>query len=287
MLKPLLQDDDFLVDVHTASPDKIHLWWLGQSGYLVKYAGSHLLIDPYLSDSLTQKYAGTDKPHVRMTERVIAPERLDFIDVVTSSHNHTDHLDGETLIPIMSINPNLTVIIPQANVAFAAERLKVPADRLTPIRTDSDPISVGPFTFEAIPSAHESLETDEHGDHKFIGYLISVGGRTIYHSGDACLYDGLIERLRKWKIDLALLPINGRDPKRGVAGNYSAAEAVLLAKTIQAGLLVPCHYGMFEFNSVSPDEFIRQAQANHVPYQVLLSGEKISLTAGNADKTIA
>lgn len=287
MLKPLLQDDDFLVDVHTASPDKIHLWWLGQSGYLVKYAGFHLLIDPYLSDSLTQKYAGTDKPHVRMTERVIAPERLDFIDVVTSSHNHTDHLDGETLIPIMSINPNLTVIIPQANVAFAAERLKVPADRLTPIRTDSDPISVGPFTFEAIPSAHESLETDEHGDYKFIGYLISVGGRTIYHSGDACLYDGLIERLRKWKIDLALLPINGRDPKRGVAGNYSAAEAVLLAKTIQAGLLVPCHYGMFEFNSVSPDEFIRQVQANHVPYQVLLSGEKISLTAGNADKTIA
>jgi len=287
MRKPLLQDDDFLVDVHTASPDKIHLWWLGQSGYLVKYAGSHLLIDPYLSDSLTQKYAGTDKPHVRMTERVIAPERLDFIDVVTSSHNHTDHLDGETLIPIMTINPNLTVIIPQANVAFAAERLKVPADRLTPIRTDSDPISVDPFTFEAIPSAHESLETDEHGDHKFIGYLISVGGRTIYHSGDACLYDGLIERLRNWKIDLALLPINGRDPKRGVAGNYSAAEAVLLAKTIQAGLLVPCHYGMFEFNSVSPDEFIRQAQADHVPYQVLLGGEKLSLTAGNVDKTIA
>jgi L-ascorbate metabolism protein UlaG (beta-lactamase superfamily) len=27
------------------------------------------------------------------------PERLDFMDVVTSSHNHTDHLDVETLIP--------------------------------------------------------------------------------------------------------------------------------------------------------------------------------------------
>ena len=55
---------------------------------------------PYLSDSLTAKYAGTDKPHVRMTERAIDPARLDFIDVVTSSHNHTDHLDHETLWPL-------------------------------------------------------------------------------------------------------------------------------------------------------------------------------------------
>ena len=51
----------------------------------------HLLLDPYLSDSLTRKYAATDKPHVRMTELVIDPARLDFIDAVTSSHNHTDH----------------------------------------------------------------------------------------------------------------------------------------------------------------------------------------------------
>ncbi len=281
MLEPLLQDDAFLADVHAASPGRLHLWWLGQSGYLVKYGDSHLLIDPYLSDSLTKKYAGTEKPHIRMTARVIAPEQLDFIDVVTSSHNHTDHLDAETLIPLLAKNPALTVIVSQANLAFAAERLKAPIDRLTPIRADGDPMRVGPFTFQAIPSAHENLETNENGDHKYIGVLIFVAGRTIYHSGDACLYDGLIERLRKWKIDLALLPINGRNPKRGVAGNFSAAEAVQLAKATQSGLVVPCHYGMFEFNTVSPEEFIQQAQANLVPYQVLQNGERISLTAVN------
>lgn len=279
MLKPLLQDDAFLSDVYAASPDQLHLWWLGQSGYLVKYAGSHLLIDPYLSDSLTEKYAGTDKPHVRMTERVIAPERLDFIDVVTSSHNHTDHLDSESLIPLIANNPNLSIIVSRANLAFAAERLHEPIDRLTPIRTGGKPIFVSPFKFQAIPSAHERMETDENGEHKFISYLITVAGRTIYHSGDACLYDGLIEQLKRWKIDLALLPINGRDPKRGVAGNFSASEAVQLAKTIQAGLVIPCHYGMFEFNSVSPDEFVQLAQANQVPYQVLQAGERLSLTA--------
>ncbi len=277
MLKPLLQDDVFLEDVHAADPDNLHLWWLGQSGFLVKWGNSHLLIDPYISDSLTQKYANTDKPHVRMTERVIAPERLDFIEVVTSSHNHSDHLDGETLIPLLAVNPGLTVIIPRANLAFAAERLRVPVQRLTPIRAMQDPITVGPFRIQAVPSAHETLETDEHGDHKYLGYVITVAGRTIYHSGDACPYPGLVESLKKWTIDLALLPINGRDPKRGVAGNFTAGEAVELGHAIHVGLVIPCHYAMFEFNSVSPDEFIRLAQTRQVPYQVLANGERVSL----------
>src|SRR6266513_2966987 len=78
------------------------LWWLGQSGFLVVANGRAILLDPYLSDSLTRKYAQTDKPHARMTERVVAPEALaslGVIDVITSSHNHTDHFDPETLIP--------------------------------------------------------------------------------------------------------------------------------------------------------------------------------------------
>ena len=59
----------------------------GHSCWEIQGAKHRILIDPYLSDSLTHKYAGTDRPHVRMTERVVAPERLTFIDVVTSSHN--------------------------------------------------------------------------------------------------------------------------------------------------------------------------------------------------------
>ncbi len=73
------------------------LWWLGQSGFLLQWQGIHVLLDPYLSDSLTKKYSQTDKPHVRMTELVIDPARLSFVDIVTSTHNHTDHLDAETL----------------------------------------------------------------------------------------------------------------------------------------------------------------------------------------------
>jgi len=279
MIKPVLQDNTFLEDVSRAkeNSEQLHLWWLGQSGYLIQWQGHHLLIDPYLSDSLTKKYAGTNKPHVRMTERVIAPERLDFVDVVTSSHNHTDHLDGETLIPLWKANPNLTVIVSGANVDFAAERLQISPQRLTPISADGDAISIDPFTFHAIPSAHEMMEQDENGDHRFIGLIIQVGKWTIYHSGDCILYGGLVERLKDWKIDLALLPINGRDSGRGVPGNFTAQEAAHLGKQIHAGIVIPCHYEMFEFNTVSPKEFVKAANEIEQEYQLLKCGQRLDL----------
>ena len=75
LIEPRLSDDALLADVAAAGGDRRHVWWLGQSGFLV-VTGRHLLFDPYLSDSLTRKYADTERPHVRMTRRVIDPARL-------------------------------------------------------------------------------------------------------------------------------------------------------------------------------------------------------------------
>src|SRR6188768_4180662 len=153
MIKPELQDDAFLANVSRASMDNqdFRLWWLGQSGYLVQWQGRHLLLDPYLSDSLTKKYAATDKPHVRMTERVVAPERLDFIHVVTSSHNHTDHLDAETLLPLLRANPKIQLIIPDANREFVANRLQITSEM--PCGLDAgQSVSFAGFKIHAVPA---------------------------------------------------------------------------------------------------------------------------------------
>ena len=281
MKQPILRDDDFLSDVRESRADgQLNIWWLGQSGFLVQFGDAHLLLDPYLSDSLTKKYAETEKPHVRMTERVIAPERLDFIDVATSSHNHTDHLDGETVIPLLAANPELTMIVPRANLAFAATRFEVPTDRLTPMSV-GEPMAVGPFTFHAVPAAHEEAETDEQGAYKYVGYLIEIGGFTIYHSGDTMMFAEMLGYLSppaySKSIDVAILPINGRDPARGVAGNLSAAEAVEVAKSIEASVVIPCHYDMFEFNTVEPYEFMALADAADQPYALLQNGGRLTL----------
>lgn len=278
MKQAFLQDDAFLADVARVAKDRssLNLWWLGQSGFLLQYQEQHLLIDPYLSDSLSHKYAGSDKPHIRMTERVIAPEKLDFIDGVSSSHLHTDHLDSETLVALMEVNPKLKIIVPTAIIDLASQRLEVDKSRLSDINLKQS-VTVGAFTLHGVRAAHEKLEYDQAGHPKCMGYIIQVGKFTLYHSGDTVLFDGLRDELSKWKIDLAFLPINGRDPARDVAGNLSASEAVKLAKDLTIGCVIPCHFDMFTFNTASPETFIDEARKQGQAYKVLQNGERFSL----------
>ncbi len=277
MIVPKQSGDALLADIQAVSEqaDALHVWWLGQSGFLVQWQGKHLLFDPYLSDSLTRKYANTDKQHVRMTELVIDPERLDFVDVVMSSHNHTDHLDGETITRLLQVNPEMSIVVSAANQKAAAERLQIPVDRLTPSDVGTC-CKVAGVTISAVPAAHEELEQDDQGRHVFVGYIVELGPWTVYHAGDTIRYEGMAETLRQWSIDLALLPINGSDPERRVAGNLWGHEAAQLANDISAKLVVPCHYDMFDFNTVKPDEFVSKAKVLGQPYQVLANGERFS-----------
>src|SRR6185436_4990327 len=133
-LIPAIKKDEALIaemDMLLDDSNNFYLWWLGQSGFLLQWNRKRILIDPYLSDSLTKKYAATDKPHTRMSELAVRPELLKNISIVTSSHNHTDHLDAETLLPVLNNTPGIKFIIPEANRDFVAERLK--CERVFPL----------------------------------------------------------------------------------------------------------------------------------------------------------
>lgn len=259
------------IDSLLADEKHFHLWWLGQSGYLLQWKGKRVLIDPYLSDSLTKKYAATNKPHIRMSELVINPALLKNISVVTSSHNHTDHLDAETLIPVLQNNPGIQFIIPEANRNFVAERVK--CDVNFPIGLNNGKsVTIEGFTFHGIPAAHNELERDENGNCKYMGYVIEFDGYKIYHSGDTLLFDGMAGLLKPYNIDVALLPINGNDPSRGVAGNLNCKETAELAEAISSKCVIPCHYDMFTFNTADVNDFVKQAEKINQPYKVLQGG---------------
>ena len=87
----------------------------------------------------------------------------------------------------------------------------------------------------------------------------------------------MLDWLSPWRIDAALLPINGRNPARRVAGNLSGAEAARLGQEMGAALVVPCHYDMFEFNTVPPDRFADECERIGQPYRVLKCGERLGL----------
>ncbi len=277
MIKAVKKDEELIAEMDSLLNDTshYHLWWLGQSGYLLQWKGKRVLIDPYLSDSLTKKYASTDKPHVRMSELVMRPELLRGINIVTSSHNHTDHLDAETLKPVLDNNPGIKFVIPEANRQFVSERVGCKIDFPKGLN-DGKEVSIDGFSFHGIPAAHNELERDESGNCKYMGYVIRFGKSAIYHSGDTLWFANMVELLKPFQVDIALLPINGNLLERRVAGNLDCKEAAALGKEIGAKKVIPCHYDLFTFNTADVNEFAREAEKVNQPYKVLRGGERFS-----------
>lgn len=274
-MKPAYQKDEaLLADIEQAREEGLtKIWWLGQSGFLILTPDGTILFDPYLSDSLTKKYADTDKPHVRVTEQVIDPARLTGIDVITSSHNHTDHLDADTLLPLFESNPLAKFVCPRANREFILGRLGVgEADRLVELNA-GESTEVSGIQIHGITAAHNTVDRDESGNCKFMGFVAKLAGKTFYHSGDTLLHEGLAESLKPFAPDLAFLPINGNKPERRVAGNLNGNEAAALGREIDAKLIVPHHFDMFEFNTADPAIFEAACEEAVQPCRTLRNGE--------------
>lgn len=277
MIPAFQKDAALLADIARARAEcRPRVWWLGQSGFLVVTAGTTILFDPYLSDSLTEKYAATDKPHTRLTERVIDPGDLTGIDIITSSHNHTDHLDAATLLPLLNANPDARLVIPRANRGFVLDCLGPVENRLLEIDA-GETLTSGTAVMHGIPAAHNTVERDGHGRCKFLGYVAKAGGFTFYHSGDTLMHDGLVPALAPFAPDVAFLPINGNRPERRVAGNLDGREAAELAHAIHARLAIPHHFDMFAFNTASPDLFIGECRRQGQACRVLRNGEGVDL----------
>jgi L-ascorbate metabolism protein UlaG (beta-lactamase superfamily) len=280
MIRPLQAGEALLDDVRAADPGLLHLWWLGQAGFLVAWRGRHLLLDPYLSDSLTRKYVDTDKPHERMTELVVEPERLSLVDVVTSSHAHTDHLDPDTLRALLTARPDVEIVAPEAHRDLVAERAGVTLERPLGL-DDGQTVGAGGFSFTAVPAAHEEIERDAQGRMLHLGYVVRCGPFTLYHAGDTIPYEGMAVRVREAAgpggIDVALLPINGRVPERRVAGNLWGDEAAAVAHDIGARLAIPMHFELFRFNSEPPDAFVEACTRLRQPHRVLQAGQRLTV----------
>lgn len=232
--------------------------WLGQAGFLIAQAGLRIVIDAYLSDSLAVKYAGTRFPHRRMMAPPVAPSDLTGIDWLLCTHGHTDHMDPGTIAPLLAANPQAKVLAPRAETARALER-GVPKERLVLIDA-GETQDLGGVKVTAVPAAHEELRRTEDG-YLFLGYVLQGAGVTLWHSGDTIPWPGQVEWLLPFHVDVALLPVNGRDALRaanGVPGNLTLEEAVALTDAIGAPAMVAHHFGLFDFNTIDPTDARRR-----------------------------
>jgi L-ascorbate metabolism protein UlaG (beta-lactamase superfamily) len=205
-----------------------------------------------------------------MTSLVVEPSELAFVDAVTASHAHTDHLDPDTLQALGDV----PIVAPEAHRDLVGDR----AGRAPIGIDDGETVSVAGFEITAVPAAHEEIEHDDAGRMLHLGYVVRCSSYAIYHAGDTIPYDGLPERVRAvGEIDVALLPINGRLPERRVAGNLWGDEAAAVAHAIGARLAVPMHFEQFAFNTEPPDAFVAACERLGQPYRVLRAGERMTV----------
>jgi L-ascorbate metabolism protein UlaG (beta-lactamase superfamily) len=180
--------------------------WLGHATFMIT-GEKTVYIDPY-----------------KMTERIPA-------DIILITHSHFDHCsDGD----IRRVQRPGTVIIAPAECPIAGKKTLLPGQKL-----NIDSVSV-----EAVP-AYNTNKSFHPKSSKWVGYIITINGKRIYHAGDT---DFIPEMVGMKDIDIALLPIGG-------TYTMNPEEAAKAAEAINPKIAIPMHYGTIVGNKSDAQRF--------------------------------
>jgi L-ascorbate metabolism protein UlaG (beta-lactamase superfamily) len=218
---------------------QIGITWIGHAAFLVQMGGLNILIDPNWSLWL--------KGIKRLRTPGVQLHELPMIDLVLVTHAHFDHLDRRTLRAIAANQP---IVVPfgVGNLVhdLGFERVQE-LDYWGAFRNDGLEITLTPCHHWGARVLH-----DQHRG--FGGFVISHGGRSVYHCGDTAYFDGFKEIGRRCAVEIALLPIGAYDAPSGRAVHMNPEEAVTAFLELNAKTLIPMHYGTFRLSYEPLDE---------------------------------
>jgi L-ascorbate metabolism protein UlaG (beta-lactamase superfamily) len=184
------------------------------------------------------------------------------VDFYLITHNHGDHLNLKTIVPLAKASPEARFVVPRPWMRVRAGA-GIEESRITGAAA-GEKIALGGCTIWPVEAVHTRFiqdrgERDEKGDFTCLGYVIKSGGLSVYHSGDTWAAPGLVSALKELgPLDMAFLPINGTDWERTAAdciGNMGALDAVKLAMAVPVDLVIPSHYNLFANNTENPALF--------------------------------
>jgi len=186
---------------------------LGHASFEIKADGKIIYADPYQG------------------------EYYDKADLILVSHSHMDHCDSSKINAVLK---DSTLIIAPAD---CASKIGKSVKSLKP----GEKISVGNITVQAVEAYNykrfRSPGTPFHPKGLGVGYLLTIGGKTIYHAGDT---DFIPEMKNLKNIYLALLPCDGTFTMDGP----EIVEAIL---AINPQYVIPMHSGQSDVEKIKKE----------------------------------
>ncbi len=196
---------------------KLRITFLGHAGFLVEAEGKRVAIDPFLTGNPIAK---------------TKPEELK-VDGIVLTHGHGDHTSDAVAVAVANDCPIIAVV-------ELASLLARKGARTVGMNTG------GTYEWEGIrvkmtQAFHSSSFEDEAGLHyagQPVGLLITMGGKTFYHTGDTALFSDLKMIGERHRIDVVALPIGGHF-------TMGPDDAIDAATWIGAKRVIPMHYDTF------------------------------------------
>lgn len=255
--------------------DQLSIYFIGQSGYVLKTKKCTIYIDPYLSDFIENPNGLNDLYMTRNYPPPFTPDMIQFCDKIICTHAHVDHMDPWTL---NQIRQNFCFYVSEGAYEISAFQLDL--SRIT-FLVPHKKYELPPFTIIPIPAAHYEL-TDEKGRSNCLSILIQWKEKTLFFWGDGIGYDGQIDLLSQFKYNYFFAPINGRDQnreERGIIGNINEDELIAMCSNLSIEHIIPNHYDMFKNNTGSVVSFQRQLKKRNSNQSVIIMkcGDKIEL----------
>jgi len=226
----------------------IGIHWFGQNSFALKDAdGTIVLTDPYF-------------PHERPPDRFIWPDPpLDeaelHTDFVLLTHDHGDHTCVESLERVREGSPEVRIVGPEESVARLAAHGFADASLIT--ARAGEALTLGTMTVHVVwskPPEGVAADGIRPPDVQHLGYVIEIGGRRVYVTGDLINtfadHDGLVAPVAALKPEIGLITMH---PTEGEFPYFDGA--VKLAVRLGLKAVVPAHYACFVKRTYDPQAF--------------------------------
>jgi L-ascorbate metabolism protein UlaG (beta-lactamase superfamily) len=223
----------------------------GQSCFELSDGDTNVLVDPFLKPN---------NPVAVATAEEVEPTHIAI------SHGHADHMADA--VPVAKRTGAHCVAIVELAKWLEARGIEAVSDPNFGGRVEFEwgYIALVPaWHTNTLPGSSESPFSAEHGVPigPGCGLVIELGGTTVYHAGDTCLFSDMKLIAQRHDVDVALLPIGGHY-------TMDRHDAAVAAEFVGASTTIPMHYDTFPLVATDAAAFKAEVEEKTSSQVVLL-----------------